>query len=605
MATVIEFSTVVEMFDNITQKYLTDSRPMLMHKIEGAYVNFSYNQVREMVRTFALGLAAIGVKRGDHVAVISENRPEWVVADMAIMKLGAVNISIYPTLTPKQIEYILNDADVKFAIASNQLQLNKVLKIFHEVASLKRAIVLSDKVITQEKKVMNYSHVIEMGKEFDQLYPGYLENEQKRIKLDDLMTLIYTSGTTGNPKGVMLTHNNLVSNMKACASVIHFGSEDILLSFLPLSHSYERLGGYYTAMSCGTTIAYAESIDTLRDNLLEVKPTIVTTVPRLFERLYNRIMKQMSEESKIKQTIFNWAINVGKTYRYSKRKNVIATGLSLQHKIADKLVFKKIRERTGGRIKFFVSGGAALSAELGEFFDAIGIVVIEGYGMTEASPVICANLEQHYKFGTVGPPLPGVQVKIAEDGEILAKGPNVMRGYWKNPEATKEAIDEDGWLHTGDIGQFDSDGFLKITDRKKHLFVSSGGKNIAPQHIEGLFLQCPFIEQVVLIGDGRMYLTALIVPNFDMLREYAKKHHIQFQSNEDLAQHPEIYKLFEGEISKFQKDLANYERVRKFTILNSPLTIENDELTPTMKVKRRVVEAKFKDVIDKMYADLV
>lgn len=605
MASVIEYSTVVEMFDNITQKYLSDSRPMLMHKIEGSYVNFSYREVREMVHSFALGLAAIGIKRGDHIAVISENRPEWVVADMAIMKLGAVNISIYPTLTPKQVEYILNDADVKIAIASNQLQLNKVLKIFNDVPSLKRAIVLSDKVVTQEKKVMNYSHVVEMGKEFDQLYPGYVDNEQKKIKPDDLMALIYTSGTTGNPKGVMLTHNNLVSNMKACASIIHFGSEDILLSFLPLSHSYERLAGYYTAMACGTTIAYAESIDTLRDNLIEVRPTIVTTVPRLFERLYNRIMKQMSEESKIKQTIFNWAINVGKTYRYSKRKNVIAPGLSLQHKIADKLVFKKIRERTGGRIKFFVSGGAALAAELGEFFDAIGIVVIEGYGMTEASPVICANLEQKYKFGTVGPPLPGVQVKIAEDGEILAKGPNVMRGYWKNPEATKEAIDKDGWLHTGDIGQFDSDGFLKITDRKKHLFVSSGGKNIAPQHIEGLFLQSSFIEQVVLIGDGRMYLTALIVPSFDSLKEYAKKHRIEFSNNEDLSQHPEIYKLLEGELSKFQKDLANYERVRKFTILNSPLTIENDELTPTMKVKRRVVEAKYKELIEKMYADVV
>ncbi|MBI5475803.1 MAG: long-chain fatty acid--CoA ligase [Ignavibacteriales bacterium] len=605
MASITEYSTVIEMFNKITEKFRNDIRPMLMHKIEGKYVNISFKDVSEAVEIFALGLAAIGIKRGDHVAIISENRPEWVIADMAIMKLGAVNISIYPTLTPKQVEFILNDAEVKVAIASNQLQLNKIIKIFNDVPTLKRAVVLSDKVITQEKRVMNYSLVMEMGKEFGNLYPGYVKQEENKIKPEDLMTLIYTSGTTGNPKGVMLTHHNLVSNMKAAASVIHFGSEDIILSFLPLSHSYERLAGYYTAMSCGSTIAYAESIDTLRDNLLEVKPTVVTTVPRLFERLYNRIMKQMSEESKLKQKIFNWAINIGKTYRYAKKNNVSVGSLSLQHRIADKLVFKKIRERTGGRIKFFASGGAALAPELGEFFDAIGITVIEGYGMTESSPVISVNLLENYKFGTVGPPLPGVQVKIADDGEILAKGPNVMVGYWKNPEATREAIDDEGWLHTGDIGHLDSDGYLKITDRKKHLFVSSGGKNIAPQHIEGLFLQSSYVEQVVLIGDGRMYLTALVVPSFDMLRDYAKKHHLKLTSNEDLANHPDIYKMFEGEIAKFQKDLANYEKVRKFTILSEPLTIENDELTPTMKVKRRVVEAKFRDLIEKMYADVV
>lgn len=605
MAPVVEFSTVPEMFDRVINKFLHDQRPMLMNKVEGKYIGISFSKVRTLIENFSHGLAAVGVKRNDHIALVSENRPEWVVADMGIMKLGAVNISIYPTLTPKQIEYILNDAAVKYAVVSNQLQLNKVLKIIDEVKTLKRIIVLSDKVNVDNARILNYSMVMEMGKEFQKHYPEYLSNEQKKNKPDDLMTLIYTSGTTGNPKGVMLTHNNIVSNIKAVSSCIPFTHEDIVLSFLPLSHSYERTAGYYTAIACGATIAYAESIDTLRDNLLEVRPTLVTTVPRLFERLYNRIMKQIGEDSIIKQKIFSWAIGVGKTYVCAKKNKIVFPSISLQYKIADKLVFQKIKARTGGRINFFASGGAALASELGEFFEAIGIKIVEGYGMTEASPIISVNRLDNYKFGTVGLPIPGVEVKIANDGEILARGPNVMKGYWNNPKATAEVIDKEGWLHTGDIGIFDADGFLKITDRKKHLFVSSGGKNIAPQHIESLFLQSQFIDQFVLIGDGRMFLTALIVPSFDVLKEYSRHLGIRFKDNEELVNHPEIYKLLETELSKIQKDLANYERVRKFTILSNPLTVENDELTPTLKVKRRVVEEKFKNLIEKMYADVL
>jgi len=605
LAIAIEFSTITEMFDKITEKFLHDTRPMLMNKIEGNYIGISYRQVRQQVEDFTNGLAAVGIKRGEHVALISENRPEWVVADIAIMKLGAVNVSIYPTLTPRQIEFILNDAGVKYAIASNQMQLNKLLKIIDEVKTLKRIIVLSDNVKVDDPRLLNLKMVMEMGVEFRKHYPNHVVNEQQKNKPDDVITLIYTSGTTGNPKGVMLTHANIVSNIKSVTTCVPFDHNDILLSFLPLSHSYERTAGYYTAMACGATIAYAESIDTLRDNLLEIRPTLVTTVPRLFERLHNRIIKQVNDEPAVKQKIFWWAIRVGKTFSFAKRNKVNSPYLSLQYKIADKLVFKKIKARMGGRLKFFVSGGAALSPELGEFFDAMGIKIIEGYGMTETSPIISVNRVDNYKFGTVGLPIPDVNVKIANDGEILVKGPNVMKGYWKNPDATAEIIDKEGWLHTGDIGVIDSDGFLKITDRKKHLFVSSGGKNIAPQHIENLFLQNELIEQFVLIGDGKMFLTALIVPNFDLLSEYSKRMGISFKDNVELANHPEIYKLLERELAKIQKDLATYERVRKFTILSSPLTIENDELTPTLKVKRKVVEEKYKHLIDKMYADMM
>lgn len=589
------------MFDKITEHFIDDKRPMFMHKVRGKYMHISFAKMKADVDNIALGLAALGIKRGDNIALISENRPEWVVADMGMIKLGAVNVSIYPTLTPKQMEYILNDSGAKIVIVSNQHQLIKLMKIIQNVPTLQRILIMTEHEIESDPRVIPFSRVKEIGNEFGKLYPDYLLNEVNKINPEHIITIIYTSGTTGNPKGVMLTHNNLVSNIKAASECIPFTYEDTVLSFLPLCHSYERMAGYYTAMSCGSTIAYAEGIETVRDNLLEVHPTFVTTVPRLFERFYNRIMKQVGEESAVRQKIFSWAIGVGKTYMCAKRNKVMSPFISLQYKVANKLVFKKIRERTGGQIRFFVSGGAALAPELGEFFDAVGIPIIEGYGMTESSPVISANRKDDYKFGTVGRPLSGVEVEIAADGEILVRGPNVMKGYWNNKKATEEIIDTDGWLHTGDIGMFDSEGYLKITDRKKHLFVSSGGKNIAPQHIENIFLQSEFIDQFVLIGDGKMYLTALIVPNFDSLKDFADRHGIKYDTPEELSGNPEIYKLLEGVMSKLQKDLANYERVRKFTILGKPLTIENNELTPTLKVKRKVVEERFKELIDKMY----
>jgi long-chain acyl-CoA synthetase len=601
MSCIIEFETITEMFDRITEKFFTDHRPMLRYKIEGKYTDLSYAAMNITVDEFAFGLAALGVKRGDNVALISENRPEWVVADMATMKIGAVNVSIYPTLTPKQIEFILNDAGIRYAIVSNQLQMNKLLKIIENVPTLQRIVVITDPGDTDTPYVISFASLSEIGREYQKASPEFVRKEMSRIRPDDIATLIYTSGTTGNPKGVMLTHRNIVSNMKAASSVFSFTPSDTILSFLPLCHSYERTAGYYTAMSCGVTIAYAESIDTVRENLLEVQPTFVTTVPRLFERFYNRLMKQMSAETIVRRKIFSWAIAIGKTYMFARRNNIRTTLLTVQYKLADKLVFKKIRARLGGHLKFFVSGGAALAPELGEFFEAIGILIIEGYGMTESSPVISANRPEDYKFGTVGKPIPGVEVRIAMDGEILARGPNVMKGYWNNSQATDDIIDAEGWLHTGDIGTLDAEGHLKITDRKKHLFVSSGGKNIAPQHIENLFLQCEYIDQFVLIGDGRMYLTALVVPNFELLRSFAAKRNIRFTTHEELSRHPEIYTLLDHELRDRQKDLANYERVRKFTILSRPLTVENDELTPTLKVKRKVIEERFREEIEKMY----
>ncbi len=601
MSVAVDFSTIPEMFWRLTDKFSGEHRPLLLHKVDDTYRGISYRDVRSRVEQFAFGLASLGVKRGDRVAIIAENRPEWVISDIAIVSLGAIDVPVYPTMTAKQIEFIFNDAGVKIAIVSNQFQLNKVMRVYPEVTTLEKVILIAEKGPIPEPDTVSFSAVMDMGKALRKEQPDLLTTSMATVKPDDLLTLIYTSGTTGNPKGVMLTHHNLVSNIKAAAQVIDFGESDIMLSFLPLSHSFERMAGYYTGMSCGTTIAYAESVETVRDNMLEVRPTIITTVPRLFERIHSRVMKQIDASSPLKRKIFHWAIDVGRTFAEAHKRGNVGAGLKLRHAIADRLVYSKLREKTGGRMKFFVSGGAALGKEFGEFFDAVGIKIIEGYGLTESSPVICVNRLHDYKFGSVGPAVPGVEVRIAPDGEILARGPNIMKGYWNNPEATRQSINDEGWLHTGDIGFLDPEGFLHITDRKKHLFVSSGGKNIAPQPIENLFLSSKYIEQFMLIGDRRMFLTALIVPDFDALCEFADSHNISYATNTDLARDPLINELMDKEINKIQRDLANYERVRRFTLLEKQFSIEEGELTPTQKIRRKVVEERYATIINGMY----
>jgi long-chain acyl-CoA synthetase len=601
MPVAVEFSTIPEMFRNLTTEFAQETRPVLMYKAGGKYQGITYSELRRTVELFANGLASLGLKRGDRVSIISENRPEWVISDQAIAALGGVGVPIYPTMTAKQNQFIFNNAGVKFVIVSNLFQLNKVMKVLPDVKSLEKVILITERGSISEPDTIGFAKVIELGEDYQKENPDHLSVSVETVKPDDLLTFIYTSGTTGDPKGAMLTHANLVSNIISASEVIPFGPNDVLLSFLPLCHSFERMAGYYTAMACGATIAYAESIDTVRDNLLEVRPTIVTTVPRLFERIHSRILKQVDNSPPVKKKMFYWAANVGRQYARAAKKGPVAFGLKTKHAIADRLVFTKLRARTGGRIKFFVSGGAALPREFGEFFEAVGLKIIEGYGLTETSPVIAVNPIDNYKFGSVGKPIPGVEVKIDVDGEILARGPNVMQGYWNNPAATKDVIDKEGWLHTGDIGVMDVEGFVYITDRKKHLFVSSGGKNIAPQPIENLFLSSKYIEQFVLVGDRRMFLTALIVPDFDALKEYADSHKLRYSNHADLTKLPEITRLIDGDIGRLQNDLANYERVRKFALLEKPLTIEEGELTPTQKVRRKIVEQRYAPVIERMY----
>ncbi len=600
-----DFKTIPQLFNIITQEFgKGKERPVLKYKVDEKWNDITYDQLYEETVNLACGLAALGVKKEDKVAIIAENRPEWVYADMAILGLGAIDVPLYPISTSESLEYILNNSESVGIFVSNKFQLNKVLKVRGNCKNLKFIIVMNNSERGSEKDVYSLLDVQTKGKEFRKEQPDYFNQTSSLCTETQLCTIIYTSGTTGEPKGVMLTHKNIVSNIKAAHEIFHIDEKDVFLSFLPLCHIFERMGGYYTAFSCGGIIAYAESIEKIANNMAEIKPTIMTAVPRLFERMYSRIKKNVESQPEKKQKIFNWAIETGKEFMVAKKSgHPVPIMLSLKRKLADKLVFGKLRERTGGRLRFFISGGAALSRELGIFFDAAGILIIEGYGLTESSPVITANRLNDYKFGTVGKPLPGVEVKIAKDGEILAYGPNIMQGYYKNKKDTEDTI-KDGWLHTGDIGVFDAEGFLIITDRKKHLFKTSGGKYIAPTPIENMFLASKYIDQFIIIGDRRMFITALIVPDYEALKEYADANRIQYSNVDELVKMKQIYELLDKELGEFQKKLAAFERIRKFAILDKPFTIEGGELTPSLKVKRKVIEERYKDLIEDMYKGL-
>ncbi|GIK62123.1 MAG: long-chain fatty acid--CoA ligase [Ignavibacteriota bacterium] len=602
MGSLKAFYTIPELYKFLTEDFgPKKGGHAIFRKVDNVYTGITYPELKKETDSFAFGLNALGLKKGDSVALISENRPEWVYADFAMQMLGIVNVPLYPSLTSDSIEYILNDSESKAIIVSTGFQLNKVQKVLKNCKHLKYIIILNDHDdVSVLDNLFTFAQIQEKGKNIRNSSPDLLKKSSAEIKEDDICTIIYTSGTTGEPKGVILTHQNIISNVNAALEIFPITKDDVFLSFLPLCHIFERMAGCYTAFAAGCTIYYAESIEKVAANLQEAKPTLMTSVPRLFERIQSRIIKNVESQSVTKQKIFYWALDLGKQYFAAKKKGSVPFALSTKYKVADKLVFKKIRERTGGRLRFFISGGAALSKELGEFFEAAGIKIVEGYGLTESSPVITANKPDDYKFGTVGKPLPGVEVKIAPDGEILARGPNIMKGYYKKKKETDETI-INGWLHTGDIGVFDTEGFLQITDRKKHLFKTSAGKYIAPTPIENIFLASKYIDQFVLIGDKRMFLSALIVPDYEALKEYADAHKISYNNEGDLTNNDQIYKLIEDDMGKLQKKLANYERVRKFALLDKPFTIETGEITPSLKIKRKVVEEKYNYLIEKMY----
>ncbi|MFN3638617.1 MAG: AMP-dependent synthetase/ligase [Chloroherpetonaceae bacterium] len=601
------FKTLTEMFNAVFAHYhgRTD-KFALSRKVNGKYQGITHDELHREVLAFAGFLKSIGIEKGDRVAILSENRPQWVVVDMATMMIGAVNVPLYPSLPPNQIAYIIQNSECRAVITSTMLQLNKIRKIRAEVPTVK-AVISINELDAPDDSVTEFEVAKKIGEKFNHEHPNAFANLE--LSEHDLATLVYTSGTTGNPKGVMLTHRNLCENIKSCnesmCKVLPIDERDATLSFLPLCHTYERTAGYYLIFGCGATINYAESIETITMNLAEVRPTIVVTVPRLFERIKSGLFKSVDSSPPAKKKLFYWALNVGYAHAKAKREKRFAPILAAQYALADSLVLSKVKERFGGRLRYFISGGAALPKETGELFEALGITILEGFGLTETSPVTHVNRAHLVKYGTVGPPIHNVEHKIAPDGEILLRGPNVMKGYWRDEQATKEVIDEDGWFHTGDIGEIDEDNYLKITDRKKHIIVNSGGKNIAPLPIENLIASSPLVEQVVVIGEKRPFLSAIIVPNFDTLKTFADQNGIKYESNLELMQKEEIKKLYDDLLRKISRDLASHEKVRRFLLVAEQFSIDKGEMTPTLKIKRKVVEQKFKDEIEALYKGLV
>ncbi len=594
--------TICELFFQAAER--KGDKPLFMFKKDGSYQPISGLDMMERVKRVANGLMSLGLKSGGKAGILSNNRWEWAAADLGIVGTGAADVTIYPTLLPDQVAYILNDSDASILFVENLHQFEKVDSIWSKCKKVKHIVVMDDTAI-EKKNVMTFSELMEKGDVYAEKNPAEYEKRYSAIQPEDLLTLIYTSGTTGNPKGVMLTHSNLVTNCVDSKRAVlgeDYDGQDLALSFLPLSHVLERTAGFYMMMHIGGAIAYAESIETVPQNLLEVRPTIMVSVPRLYEKMYARIMDMAVSGGALKKNIFFWALRVGEeAARYLSRNRQPSGALGVKYKIAEKLVFSKLKQRTGGRLKFFISGGAPLGKEIGEFFLAAGLRILEGYGLTETSPVITVNRFELIKPGSVGLTIPDVEIKIAEDGEILCKGPNVMKGYYKNEAATREAIDEEGWFHTGDIGHVDEDGCLVITDRKKELIVTSGGKNVAPQPIENKLKADKYIAQAVLIGDKRKFISALIVPDLDGLLKWAQKHEISETDPEKLVEMEEIRTFIGDRVERVNQDLARYEQVRTFTLLPKELTQESGELTPTLKVKRRIVHENYKDVIDRMY----
>jgi len=589
--------TISQIFLNILKAF--PKPDLLLYKDQGRYIPISTEEFGSRVRLFSAGLASLGVKAGDKIIILSDNCPEWVMADFANLCLGAVTVPIYPTLVPEQIRYIIDDSDAAVVIYSGPEMWKKIEAVRKNLTKVSHFITFQP---APPEDVLSLPALMEKGRKYDRDIPGRFERVAQAVKPSDLASLIYTSGTTGVPKGVMLTHGNFVSNIETLASIVRFGHPDYVLSFLPLSHVLERMVTF-AFLSRGCSIGYAESVETVAENLLEVRPHIMVSVPRLFEKLYARVMETVLSGSGLKKKIFFWAARVGLAYSHKTLNRQPASGwLKFRRKLAHTLVFSKILQKTGGRVRFFVSGGAPLSKDIAEFFHALGLVVLEGYGLTETAPVIAVNTFENIKFGTVGKPIPGVEVMIAPDGEILVKGPNVMKGYYKKEAETREAF-EGGWFHTGDIGHLDEEGFLVITDRKKDLIITAGGKNVAPQPIENQLKRNPYIANAVVIGGRRKFISALIVPDLEKLGAYASQNGIIYASPAELVAKEEIKKFLLDEVDRYTPNLAPYEKIKKILLLDRDFAVELEEMTPTLKVKRNIVEEKYKDLIDALYKE--
>ncbi|HST51956.1 MAG TPA: long-chain fatty acid--CoA ligase [Pyrinomonadaceae bacterium] len=597
-----EPATLVEVFERVLRVH---ARPdALNYKRGGEWRSISTEDFMRRARRVALGLNALGVLPGERAAILSESLPEWVIADAGCLMAGVVNVPLYPTLAPQQVCYILKDSGARLLFAQHAEAFARVKDAAGECETLRHVVIMTGEAEGEDREgALTLEGLEARGAEVERERPRLLEELSRAVSPEDLATIIYTSGTTGEPKGVMLTHANIVSNLIDTSARLAFRSDEVMLSVLPLSHIYER-GAMFMYLHHGCKVFFAESIEKVGDNMREVGPTVVTAVPRLYEKIYARIEERAAAGGRLKAATLAWAVGVAREWaRRVVWKKRVPPALALQHKLATRLVFSKWRAGLGGRIRLFTAGGAPLPEEIGLVFYGAGLPIVEGYGLTETSPVIAVNDPEDNRVGTVGRPIRHVEVRIAVDGEIETRGPNVMRGYFNKPEATQEVFTADGWFKTGDIGSLDAEGYLRVTDRKKELFKTSGGKYVAPQPVEQRIKQSRFVNQVVLIGDRRKFVSALIVPDWEMLRSYAQLKGLDIKERSDFCRHPRILDLFERQVESLTQDLSRFERVKRVAIIEKELTVEGGELTPTLKVKRRVVEEKYRDVIDRIYKE--
>ena len=625
MPAIVEFETLAELFTRLFERNHGQKSTALVYKDKKSkqWVDITWESLQDKVNSLAGYLYKLGVRKGERVGILSENRPEWAITDIATQFLGGAHVSLYTSLPPSQVSYILRDSGTKVFFVSSSIQLRKAKEVFDECPDLVEIITMSELRGEHPEYVRTWSDVMEEGRTYWAEHQAEITPLSKEIHEDDLSVLIYTSGTTGNPKGVMLTNKNIASNTKLALPLVPFGETDHHLSFLPLCHSFERTAGYVAILASGAKITYAESIDAVSKNIAEVGPTVMISVPRLFEKIYNTVMKSVDGGSSLKKQIFNWSVAIGKKVAALENsgKNP-GPLLRMQQSLGNKLVFSKFHEKLGGNLRFAVSGGAALPKDIGEFFQAAGIKVLEGYGLTETSPILTVNPFNSPRYGSVGHVIPGATVGIqrlsdnkiigqqsgdnypssltTEEGEIVARGPNIMKGYWNNSEATAEAIDSDGWYHTGDIGRFDN-GYLMITDRLKHMIVSRGGKNIYPGPIEDGFKSETTIDQLMVVGEGREYLTALVVPAMDAVIMLAKEEGIQYSKPSELLTNDAVLKHFSSIFKKYSKSAAAHEKIRDFKLIADPFSVENGMMTPTLKLKRKVIEKNYGDLIETMY----
>ena len=579
-------------------------KPLMLGRCRGGEISgLSSKEVFEQTRDLSLGLAALGMARGDRVAVMSESRPEWLLTDLAVVAAGAVTVPIYPTLTAAQARYILQDSGARIAVVSTRAQLAKVQDVRHQLPALEAIVVMDGAEEPASPSILTFAQVVERGHARMMSEWGVgreFRDAARQVRPDDLATIIYTSGTTGEPKGVMLTHASLVANMYAGAEALDVHQDDVALSFLPLSHSFERMVAYVYLLR-GLTVVFAESFDTIGRDVSLVRPTVFTGVPRVYEKIHARIVEKGQAASGVKAGLFRWAVRVGTACGHAAlRGRQPGPLLALQAAIADRLVFAKVRDGVGGRLRYLVSGSAPLPLAVAEFFHGFGLPIIEGYGLTETAPILTVNPPAAPRAGTVGKAVHGVELRIAADGEILARGPNLMTGYHNKPEATADAI-KDGWFHTGDIGSIDADGYLAITDRKKDLLVTSGGKKIAPQPIENVLKHSPLVAEAVVLGDRRKYAVALIVPEFAALERRLKDLGRPPGTRDELVTRPDVIALYQEIVDGLNRELSSFEQIKRLAVLPREFTIESGELTPSLKVRRKVVEQQWADTIEGLY----